>query len=159
MEVELARACTSMSIVPKYRFIAARGPCFLRLRSRMLVKRYGVAQCPQDVDVQDRKPASVVCSPQGCRKQASRCRRRNSMVLAATGGEGLSYKDAGVDIDAGNELVRRIKKMNPSIGGFSGMVPFGASLCTGSGLMAHVRRFTLSLFFVPLARLALGFFV
>lgn len=38
---------------------------------------------------------------------------------------GLSYKDAGVDIDAGNELVRRIKKLNPSIGGFSGMVPFG----------------------------------
>lgn len=37
----------------------------------------------------------------------------------------LDYKTAGVDIDAGNELVRRIKKMNPSIGGFSGMVPFG----------------------------------
>ena len=32
-----------------------------------------------------------------------------------------------MDIDAGNELVRRIQKMNPSIGGFSGMVPFGAS--------------------------------
>ena len=39
--------------------------------------------------------------------------------------QSLSYKSAGVDIDAGNELVRRIKKMNPSIGGFSGMVPFG----------------------------------
>ncbi|GAB4816639.1 hypothetical protein N2152v2_003685 [Parachlorella kessleri] len=41
--------------------------------------------------------------------------------------EGLSYKDAGVDIDAGNELVNRIKKLNPSIGGFSGLVPFGDS--------------------------------
>ena len=40
----------------------------------------------------------------------------------------LDYKAAGVDIDAGNELVRRIKKMNPSIGGFSGMVPFGKLL-------------------------------
>lgn len=40
--------------------------------------------------------------------------------------EGLSYKDAGVDIDAGNELVKRIQKLNPSIGGFSGLVPFGA---------------------------------
>lgn len=39
--------------------------------------------------------------------------------------QGLSYKSAGVDIDAGNELVKRIKKLNPSIGGFSGMVPFG----------------------------------
>ncbi len=38
---------------------------------------------------------------------------------------GLSYKDSGVDIDAGAELVRRIQKLNPSIGGFSGLVPFG----------------------------------
>ncbi len=41
--------------------------------------------------------------------------------------EGLSYKAAGVDIEAGNELVKRIQKLNPSIGGFSGMVPFGDS--------------------------------
>ena len=34
---------------------------------------------------------------------------------------------AGVDIDAGNELVDRIKKLNPSIGGFSGLYPFGDS--------------------------------
>lgn len=40
---------------------------------------------------------------------------------------GLSYKAAGVDIDAGNELVNRIKKLNPSIGGFSGLYPFGDS--------------------------------
>ena len=31
----------------------------------------------------------------------------------------ITYKKAGVDIDAGNELVRRIKKMAPRIGGFS----------------------------------------
>lgn len=45
---------------------------------------------------------------------------------AAPRAGGLSYKSAGVDIDAGNELVRRIQKINPSIGGFSGMVPLGA---------------------------------
>ena len=31
----------------------------------------------------------------------------------------ITYKKAGVDIDAGNELVQRIKKMAPRIGGFS----------------------------------------
>lgn len=31
----------------------------------------------------------------------------------------ITYKKAGVDIDAGNELVDRIKKMAPRIGGFS----------------------------------------
>lgn len=52
---------------------------------------------------------------------------RRIKVAAAAQKGGLSYKDAGVDIDAGNELVRRIQKLNPSIGGFSGMVPFGDS--------------------------------
>jgi phosphoribosylformylglycinamidine cyclo-ligase len=46
---------------------------------------------------------------------------------AADSAGGLSYKAAGVDIDAGDELVRRIQKLNPSIGGFSGLVPFGDS--------------------------------
>eukprot|EP00891_Asterochloris_glomerata_P000488 jgi/Astpho2/488/Aster-03529 len=54
-------------------------------------------------------------------------RHRISRHVKAAVTGGLSYKQAGVDIDAGNELVRRIKKMNPSIGGFSGMVPFGDS--------------------------------
>ena len=52
-------------------------------------------------------------------------RSRPSISLAPRAMGGMSYKDAGVDIDAGNELVRRIQKLNPSIGGFSGMVPFG----------------------------------
>ena len=39
--------------------------------------------------------------------------------------EGLTYKDAGVDIDAGSELVRRIAKMAPGIGGFGGLFPLG----------------------------------
>jgi phosphoribosylformylglycinamidine cyclo-ligase len=35
----------------------------------------------------------------------------------------ISYKSAGVDIDAGNELVKRIKKKLPKIGGFGGSFP------------------------------------
>jgi len=58
-------------------------------------------------------------------------RRRAPLRLAparaAPPAGGLSYKAAGVDIDAGDELVRRIRKLNPAIGGFSGMVPFGDS--------------------------------
>lgn len=41
------------------------------------------------------------------------------------GAGGLTYKDAGVDIDAGTELVRRIAKMAPGIGGFGGLFPLG----------------------------------
>ncbi|MFC1501126.1 phosphoribosylformylglycinamidine cyclo-ligase [Elusimicrobiota bacterium] len=35
----------------------------------------------------------------------------------------ITYKKAGVNIDAGNKLVKRIKKMVPSLGGFSGLFP------------------------------------
>lgn len=51
--------------------------------------------------------------------------RHHVNPVRAAAGKGLTYKESGVDIDAGSELVRRIQKMNPSIGGFSGMVPFG----------------------------------
>ena len=39
----------------------------------------------------------------------------------------MNYKDSGVDIDAGNEFVKKLKKKAPSIGGFGGMfkVPCG----------------------------------
>lgn len=47
--------------------------------------------------------------------------------LAAASDDQLTYRKAGVDIDAGDELVKRIQKLNPSIGGFSGLVPFGDS--------------------------------
>lgn len=46
-------------------------------------------------------------------------------VRADGSGKGLTYKDAGVDIDAGSELVRRIAKMAPGIGGFGGLFPLG----------------------------------
>ncbi|CAK8579003.1 unnamed protein product [Lathyrus sativus] len=48
-------------------------------------------------------------------------------VSADGSGKGLTYKDAGVDIDAGSELVRRIAKMAPGIGGFGGLFPLGDS--------------------------------
>ena len=72
-----------------------------------------------------------VSTPTAACLSASRCRRtrcRPAMLLAAATAQGLTYEAAGVNIDAGSELVRRIQKMNPSIGGFSGMVPFGASV-------------------------------
>ena len=39
----------------------------------------------------------------------------------------MNYKDSGVDIQAGNAFVDRLKKKAPSIGGFNGMmqVPSG----------------------------------
>ncbi|PIM97607.1 Phosphoribosylformylglycinamidine cyclo-ligase [Handroanthus impetiginosus] len=53
---------------------------------------------------------------------------QNHVEMAAQDqGEGLTYKDAGVDIDAGSELVRRIAKMAPGIGGFGGLFPLGDS--------------------------------
>jgi phosphoribosylformylglycinamidine cyclo-ligase len=36
----------------------------------------------------------------------------------------ITYRKAGVDVDAGNALVDRIKKMSPLIGGFAGLFPF-----------------------------------
>lgn len=36
----------------------------------------------------------------------------------------ITYKKAGVDIDAGNEVVKRIKKMVSGIGGFGGMYKY-----------------------------------
>ena len=77
-----------------------------------------------------RSSSSVVqATPATCtaRQHAAARRQRRRVVAAAADGSsgGLSYKDAGVDIDAGNELVKRIQKLNPNIGGFSGMVPFG----------------------------------
>ncbi|OVA11029.1 AIR synthase related protein [Macleaya cordata] len=41
--------------------------------------------------------------------------------------ESMTYKDAGVDIDAGSGLVRRIAKMASGIGGFGGIFPLGDS--------------------------------
>ncbi|THU56969.1 hypothetical protein C4D60_Mb11t22810 [Musa balbisiana] len=52
-------------------------------------------------------------------------RLRISCSGVGSGSRGLTYKDAGVDIDAGSELVRRIAKLAPGIGGFGGLFPLG----------------------------------
>uniref|UniRef100_A0A0D3DT77 phosphoribosylformylglycinamidine cyclo-ligase n=2 Tax=Brassica oleracea var. oleracea TaxID=109376 RepID=A0A0D3DT77_BRAOL len=55
--------------------------------------------------------------------------RTNGVLMSKKddGIESLSYKGSGVDIDAGTELVRRIAKMAPGIGGFGGLFPLGDS--------------------------------
>lgn len=62
------------------------------------------------------------CASHSCLPPSSRPSRGARLQPKA---KSLSYKDAGVDIDAGNELVRRIKKLNPAIGGFAGTIPHG----------------------------------
>lgn len=37
----------------------------------------------------------------------------------------LTYREAGVDVDAGNDLVQRIKGLNDQIGGFAGLYDLG----------------------------------
>jgi phosphoribosylformylglycinamidine cyclo-ligase len=49
--------------------------------------------------------------------------RRASVACSSEGG-GMTYKDADVDIDAGAELVLRIAKMAPGIGGFGVFFPW-----------------------------------
>ncbi|RZS05422.1 hypothetical protein BHM03_00035972 [Ensete ventricosum] len=79
-------------------------------------------------------PATDRASPMGrpLRLPAvARSRRIERLRISCSGGgsgsRGLTYKDAGVDIDAGSELVRRIAKLAPGIGGFGGLFPLGDS--------------------------------
>lgn len=53
--------------------------------------------------------------------------------------KGLTYKEAGVDIDAGSELVKRIAKMAPGIGGFGGHFPLGIVLISSLSLSFEIE--------------------
>ena len=44
----------------------------------------------------------------------------------------ITYKQSGVDIDAGNEVVRRIKKFAKGIGFFGGFFPLGKNFLVGA---------------------------
>lgn len=44
----------------------------------------------------------------------------------------ITYKQAGVDIEAGYEVVRRIKKVAKGIGLFGGLFPFGKNYLVGA---------------------------
>nr|XP_028963030.1 phosphoribosylformylglycinamidine cyclo-ligase, chloroplastic/mitochondrial-like isoform X1 [Malus domestica] len=61
-------------------------------------------------------------SPASSAGKISQSRRVLSSEQEAAGGGGLTYKDAGVDIDAGTALVDKIKAMAPEIGSFGGIV-------------------------------------
>jgi len=67
------------------------------------------------------------CNGQWRLNQPVRMKGRRTLPPIAAGSQRLTYKDAGVDIDAGTELVKRIAKMAPGIGGFGGLFPFGDS--------------------------------
>ncbi|CAL4887967.1 unnamed protein product [Urochloa decumbens] len=71
-----------------------------------------------------------VCFPQAT---DAWMRRASVACSSASDGEagGMTYKDAGVDIDAGAELVRRIRKMAPGIGGFGGHYIIGDKCYVG----------------------------
>lgn len=71
------------------------------------------------------QPLSVAADKLGAARSSTRNSRRLFSVAKNNSGESLTYKDAGVDIDAGSELVRRIAKMAPGIGGFGGLFPLG----------------------------------
>ncbi|EOX95221.1 Phosphoribosylformylglycinamidine cyclo-ligase [Theobroma cacao] len=70
--------------------------------------------------------APLSLSPQG-RNSVSHSRINSMSKNDSDEAGGLTYKDAGVDIDAGSELVKRIAKMAPGIGGFGGLYPLGDS--------------------------------
>ncbi|KAG9146614.1 hypothetical protein Leryth_014627 [Lithospermum erythrorhizon] len=85
---------------------------------------------PKYVCFQEKIGASLMASGHLCARNS----RKNSAISSMSGiqttedkGKGLTYKDAGVDIDAGSELVKRIAKMAPGIGGFGGLFPLGNS--------------------------------
>ncbi|CAI8591653.1 unnamed protein product [Vicia faba] len=64
----------------------------------------------------------------GLSKMNSNRNDNRAVSVRADGkGKGLTYKDAGVDINVDSELVRRIAKMAPRIGGFGGLFPLGDS--------------------------------
>jgi phosphoribosylformylglycinamidine cyclo-ligase len=70
--------------------------------------------------------------------------RRASVSCSSTssGGQGgLTYKDAGVDIDAGAELVRRIARMAPGIGGFGGLFPYSNAPASLLSLLSYLYFF------------------
>ena len=108
------------------------------------------------VDVSAASTQQPIKYSQRCCGPLSRRRRHDGAQIfraAVAQQGGLSYKDAGVDIDAGNELVRRIKQLNPAIGGFSGAYEYGengalillvrltALLDYGNTVAAEISRF------------------
>ncbi|KAG2625114.1 phosphoribosylformylglycinamidine cyclo-ligase, chloroplastic/mitochondrial-like [Panicum virgatum] len=95
--------------------------------SRVLHFLRGPATSPAPADRRrgPRQPQRLRFAPagDGMRRVSVACSSSSSSTSGED--EGMTYKGAGVDIDAGTELVRRIRKMAPGIGGFGGLYPFG----------------------------------
>ncbi|KAK4275743.1 hypothetical protein QN277_018774 [Acacia crassicarpa] len=111
---ELSHCFPGVSIRPRSNKYSESCQCTSSRIDGRFVARYGA--------VENLRIGSVAwCSPV---KPVS----RDSVIAGAlNNNQGLTYKDAGVDIDAGSELVRRIAKMAPGIGGFGGLFPLGDS--------------------------------
>ncbi|XP_066311987.1 uncharacterized protein [Miscanthus floridulus] len=71
-------------------------------------------------------PAGVRCAIVSCSGTSS-------------GGEGGLYKDVSVDKDAGTEIVRRIARMAPSIGGYRGLFPLGDGFLSTDGVGTKLK--------------------
>ncbi|KAG0501605.1 hypothetical protein HPP92_001677 [Vanilla planifolia] len=94
-----------------------------------IVGRLSASRCRPRLPVVHARPSTVF-------QFTRRFLERNGLSMSCSGigggGKGLTYKEAGVDIDAGTELVRRIAKMAPGIGGFGGLFPLGDSYLVAS---------------------------
>ncbi|KAL5209166.1 hypothetical protein ABZP36_004789 [Zizania latifolia] len=81
------------------------------------------AASPASADASSRSRRRGALQPQRLRLPSTAAGTRRAGV--ACSGGAMTYKGAGVDIDAGTELVRRIARMAPGIGGFGGLFPWG----------------------------------
>ncbi|XP_040993186.1 phosphoribosylformylglycinamidine cyclo-ligase, chloroplastic-like [Juglans microcarpa x Juglans regia] len=73
------------------------------------------------------QPLSMASNQLGSARRMRNSGHRVFSMTKNSSSDSLTYKDAGVDIDAGSELVHRIAKMAPGIGGFGGLFPLGDS--------------------------------
>ncbi|VYS60437.1 unnamed protein product [Arabidopsis thaliana] len=95
------------------------------------------SSCYSSLYTVNRSRFSSVSSPKPFSVSFAQTTRTRTRVLSMSKKDGrtdkdddtdsLNYKDSGVDIDAGAELVKRIAKMAPGIGGFGGLFPLGDS--------------------------------
>ena len=100
--------------------------CFARTSIRPTSHQYSGSQCSIG-PISDRRIGEVGSRRIDKYNSVLSISRDTGVARAVSNSssQGLTYKDAGVDIDAGSELVRRIAKMAPGIGGFGGFFPLG----------------------------------
>ncbi|XP_035539651.1 uncharacterized protein LOC118344023 [Juglans regia] len=90
------------------------------------IQRYA-RRCTFDGVANGFQPLSVASNQLGSTRRMMNSFHRVFSMPKNVSSESLTYKDAGVDNDAGSELVRRVAKMAPGIGGFSGLFLLGDS--------------------------------